>query len=165
MSYLIGITGKGGVGKTTLAALLTILSIRRGWRPVLAVDADPNTCLDAALGVIAKKTVGGIREEAREIAGKGMLSGISKQELLGLKIGEDIELRVAGFGDVEIIPVLAAPEKTLLPRDALQIRNIDLPFVKSSISLKWHNGKGWRRWEKWVPCLPTKSGILWPALA
>ncbi len=76
------------MGKTTVAALLTILSIRKGWRPVLAVDADPNTCLDAALGVIAEKTVGGIREEAREIAGKGILSGISKQELLGLKIGE-----------------------------------------------------------------------------
>ncbi len=88
MSYLIGITGKGGVGKTTVAALLTILSIRRGWRPILAVDADPNTCLDAALGVSAGKTVGSIREEAREIAGKGMASGISKQELLGLKIGE-----------------------------------------------------------------------------
>jgi CO dehydrogenase maturation factor len=88
MSYLIGITGKGGVGKTTIAALLTILSIRRGWRPVLAVDADPNTCLDAALGVFAEKSVGGIREEAREIAGKGLQGGISKQELLGLKIGE-----------------------------------------------------------------------------
>jgi CO dehydrogenase maturation factor len=88
MSCLIGITGKGGVGKTTVAALVTILAIRRGWRPVLAVDADPNTCLDAALGVTAEKTVGSIREEAREIAGKGILSGISKQELLALKIGE-----------------------------------------------------------------------------
>lgn len=88
MSCVIGITGKGGVGKTTVAALLTILSIRRGWRPVLAVDADPNMCLDAALGVAAEKNVGRIREEAREIAGKGLQSGISKQELLGLKIGE-----------------------------------------------------------------------------
>jgi CO dehydrogenase maturation factor len=88
VSYLIAITGKGGVGKTTIAALLAILSVRKGQRPVLAVDADPNTCLDAALGVVAEKTVGGIREEAREIAAKGMQSGISKQELLGLKIGE-----------------------------------------------------------------------------
>jgi CO dehydrogenase maturation factor len=88
MSYLIAITGKGGVGKTTVSALLTILSIRRGWRPVLAVDADPNTCLDAALGVMIGKTVGSIREEAREIAGKGIASGISKQDLLALKIGE-----------------------------------------------------------------------------
>jgi CO dehydrogenase maturation factor len=88
MSYLIAITGKGGVGKTTVAALLAILSIRRGWRPILAVDADPNTCLDAALGVVTEKTIGGIREETREIAGKGLLSGISKQELLALKIRE-----------------------------------------------------------------------------
>jgi CO dehydrogenase maturation factor len=88
MSYLIALTGKGGVGKTTMAALLTVLSVRRGLRPVLAVDADPNTCLDAALGVEAKNTVGSIREEAREIAGKIAMNGISKQEMLSLKIGE-----------------------------------------------------------------------------
>jgi CO dehydrogenase maturation factor len=88
MSYFIAVTGKGGVGKTTVAALLSILAIRRGCRPILAVDADPNTCLDSALGVITVKTIGGIREEAREIAGKGLLSGISKQELLALKIRE-----------------------------------------------------------------------------
>ncbi|MGD2089737.1 MAG: AAA family ATPase [Candidatus Aminicenantes bacterium] len=88
MSYLIAITGKGGVGKTTVAALLIDRLIKKGCRPVLAVDADPNTCLDAALGVTAEKTVGGVREEAREIAGKGMASGISKQQLLEMKIAE-----------------------------------------------------------------------------
>jgi CO dehydrogenase maturation factor len=88
MSYLIAITGKGGVGKTTIAALLIDRLIKRGCKPVLAVDADPNTCLDAALGVSVKQTVGGVREEAREIAGKGMAAGISKQELLEMKIAQ-----------------------------------------------------------------------------
>ena len=88
MSYLIAITGKGGVGKTTIAALLINRLIKKGCKPVLAVDADPNTCLDAALGVSVQKTVGGVREEAREIAGKGMASGISKQQLLEMKIAE-----------------------------------------------------------------------------
>ncbi|MGE5342549.1 MAG: AAA family ATPase [Candidatus Omnitrophota bacterium] len=88
MSYLIAITGKGGVGKTTTAALLIAGLIKRNRCPVLAVDADPNTCLDTTLGVNAEKTVGGIREETREIAGKGMLGGMAKQQLLELKIGE-----------------------------------------------------------------------------
>jgi CO dehydrogenase maturation factor len=88
MSYLIAVTGKGGVGKTTISALLIGSLIRRGCAPVLAVDADPNTCLDAALGVKAEKTVGSIREEAREISGKGMAGGIAKQHLLEMKIAE-----------------------------------------------------------------------------
>jgi CO dehydrogenase maturation factor len=88
MSYLIAITGKGGVGKTTVSALLIHRLIERNFKPVLAVDADPNTCLDALLGVTARQTVGGVREEAREIAGKGMAAGISKQELLEMKIAE-----------------------------------------------------------------------------
>jgi CO dehydrogenase maturation factor len=90
MGRLIAISGKGGVGKTTIAGLLVIRLIARGCKPVLAIDADPNTCLDAALGVHLMKTIGRVREEAREIAGKGMASGISKQELLTLKIAESI---------------------------------------------------------------------------
>ena len=90
MGRLIAISGKGGVGKTTIAGLLTIRLIARGCKPVLAIDADPNTCLDATLGVNIRKTVGGVREEAREIAGKGLSGGISKQEMLELKIAESI---------------------------------------------------------------------------
>ena len=46
----LAITGKGGVGKTTLAALLAYLYASEG-RTVLAIDADPNANLAAALGV------------------------------------------------------------------------------------------------------------------
>jgi CO dehydrogenase maturation factor len=89
-NYLIAITGKGGVGKTTLAAMLLRQLIARGKTPVLAVDADPNMCLNIALGVPVSQTVGGIREQAREIAGKGMSTGIAKQELLEMKIAESL---------------------------------------------------------------------------
>jgi CO dehydrogenase maturation factor len=45
----IAISGKGGVGKTTLAALLAQVYANAGQR-VLAVDADPSPCLALALG-------------------------------------------------------------------------------------------------------------------
>jgi CO dehydrogenase maturation factor len=90
MSFTIAITGKGGVGKTTIAGLLVSRLIASGRRPVLAVDADPNTCLDNVLGVAATQTIGKAREEARIIAGKGMGAGVSKQELLEIKIAESL---------------------------------------------------------------------------
>ena len=45
----LAITGKGGVGKTTLTALLAQAYADSG-RQVLAVDADPSPCLAGALG-------------------------------------------------------------------------------------------------------------------
>jgi len=45
----LAITGKGGVGKTTLSALLAQVYADQG-REVLAVDADPSPCLAGALG-------------------------------------------------------------------------------------------------------------------
>jgi len=45
----IAITGKGGVGKTTLAALLSQAFADQNYQ-VLAVDADPSPCLAGALG-------------------------------------------------------------------------------------------------------------------
>jgi CO dehydrogenase maturation factor len=49
----LAITGKGGVGKTTLAALLA-QSYADMNRQVLAVDADPSPCLAGALGFPAE---------------------------------------------------------------------------------------------------------------
>ncbi len=48
-SIKLAITGKGGVGKTTIAALLCRAFADRGYG-VLAVDADPDANLASALG-------------------------------------------------------------------------------------------------------------------
>ncbi len=49
----LAITGKGGVGKTTLTALFAQVYADAG-RQVLAVDADPSPCLAGALGFPAE---------------------------------------------------------------------------------------------------------------
>ena len=46
----LAITGKGGVGKTTLASTLARLYADEG-RPVLAADVDPDANLGLALGM------------------------------------------------------------------------------------------------------------------
>ncbi|MCX8031366.1 MAG: carbon monoxide dehydrogenase accessory protein CooC [Thermodesulfovibrionales bacterium] len=46
----IAITGKGGVGKTTLSAILSYLFAKEG-KKVIAVDADPDANLAQALGI------------------------------------------------------------------------------------------------------------------
>jgi CO dehydrogenase maturation factor len=50
----LAVSGKGGVGKSTLAAALALLMARRGWR-VLALDADPDANLAATLGIPEEK--------------------------------------------------------------------------------------------------------------
>jgi CO dehydrogenase maturation factor len=46
----LAVTGKGGVGKSTVAAALALTLARRGQR-VLALDADPDANLASALGI------------------------------------------------------------------------------------------------------------------
>lgn len=50
MGMKIAVTGKGGVGKSTLSAVFAHFAAREG-RRVLAIDADPDANLAAALGM------------------------------------------------------------------------------------------------------------------
>src|ERR1019366_5522524 len=81
---ILAMTGKGGVGKTTLSALTLGWLVEHGETPVLAVDADSNANLNEALGVPCNTSVGGIRESARKEV--QALKGVSKQEFLDLRV-------------------------------------------------------------------------------
>lgn len=63
MGHIIAIAGKGGTGKTTIAALLVRLIKEKKLGSCLAVDADPNTNLAEALGVEVKETISGILDK------------------------------------------------------------------------------------------------------
>ena len=68
MAHVIAVAGKGGVGKTTLCGLLIQYLCESGKGPVLAVDADANSNLNAVLGVEVEATLGDIREEIADYA-------------------------------------------------------------------------------------------------
>lgn len=63
MAKMIAVTGKGGVGKTTVAALVVKHLKENTPGPILALDADPDCNLAAMLGIEIESTIGDLREE------------------------------------------------------------------------------------------------------
>jgi CO dehydrogenase maturation factor len=87
----IAVAGKGGTGKTTIAALIIHYLTSKGKGSVLAIDADPSTNLNLALGVPLWDTVGDVREEtATAVGGSRALAGMSKWDYLDFRINESI---------------------------------------------------------------------------
>lgn len=60
MGYVIALAGKGGTGKTTIAALIVRIIKEKKLGSILAVDADPNSNLAESLGVGLNQTIGQI---------------------------------------------------------------------------------------------------------
>lgn len=81
----IAISGKGGTGKSTLAALIIRWLSEHLSQSILAVDADSNVNLNDLLGVQLKETVGSIREEMKAKV-NNLPGGMTKQQFLEYKI-------------------------------------------------------------------------------
>ncbi len=112
MTTTIALAGKGGVGKTSIAAMLIKYLVETQKSSVLAIDADPSSNLNMVLGLDLDWTVGDIREDLlSQVKGSlleggaamGVLpGGISKHDYLDYKIrstlseGDQVDLIAMG---------------------------------------------------------------------
>jgi CO dehydrogenase maturation factor len=92
LTTTIALAGKGGTGKTTIAALIIRYLVEERSGSILAIDADPSSNLNLVLGMEVEQTVGDIREEMLDLVrGGGALGGMSKQEYLDYEIQMALE--------------------------------------------------------------------------
>jgi CO dehydrogenase maturation factor len=108
LTTTIALAGKGGTGKTTIAALLIRYLMEERSGSILAIDADPASNLNFVLGMELYQTIGEIREDMLDqvqtsgaLAGS-MPGGMSKQEYLDYEVqmslveGEQVDLLAMG---------------------------------------------------------------------
>lgn len=87
MPKIFAVSGKGGTGKTSIAACLVRSLAESGRAPVLAVDADPNSSLADALELKCDSTLADIREV------KQPPQGMSKPDFVLMAIEKAISER------------------------------------------------------------------------
>ena len=92
MAFVIALAGKGGTGKTTIAGLTVRYIIEKKKRPVLAVDADSNNCLNEVLGVDVHATIGNLREESLQTirSGAERPGGMSTEQIFDYQVQQSI---------------------------------------------------------------------------
>lgn len=101
MGFTIALAGKGGTGKTTLAALTIRYLLNKGKKPILAVDADANENLGEALGIKVDTTIGEIIDETMHRI-DDLPGGMGKDAYIEYRLnaavaeGSDVDLLVMG---------------------------------------------------------------------
>lgn len=92
MTKVIAMAGKGGVGKTTISALLINYLLTKGQTPILAVDADANANLNELLGLEVGLTIGQVRKELKG----DMPPNVTRDQYMEMKVHQAL-VEATGF--------------------------------------------------------------------
>lgn len=143
MAKHIALAGKGGTGKTTIAALIIRCLTADKKKSVLAVDADPNATLDEALGIEITQTLSDIVEEIKEQKG---IDDSEREKYIQTKFSEDALIKGPGYDML----VMGAPRQSgcyCFPNAVLknsiiqQERNYDYMIIDNEAGLE-HISRG-----------------------
>jgi len=100
MTKHLAVAGKGGTGKTSFTALMIRYLIERKKGTILAVDADPNSNLNEALGLEVDTYISDILVDTKDP--KAIPSGMTKELFIEYKLNqalmetENVDLLVMG---------------------------------------------------------------------
>ena len=84
---VVAVSGKGGVGKTSLTALILRSLLDAGVKSILVVDANPDSNLPEVLGIEVERTVGDVTNELKKAIDRSELPPtMSKRDLLEFKV-------------------------------------------------------------------------------
>jgi CO dehydrogenase maturation factor len=89
MSKIIAVAGKGGTGKTTIAALVIRALKEKKEGSILAIDADPNNNLGQALGAGAVSTIVEIIDDISQNPDQ-IPPGVTKDRFINLRVQESL---------------------------------------------------------------------------
>ncbi len=90
MGTTLAVAGKGGVGKTSITALMIKALVDGGQIPLLAIDADSNSNLHEVLGLREPRSVGCVREDTRNM-GDEVPGGMTKDRFMEYQIQACLE--------------------------------------------------------------------------
>jgi len=158
----VAVSGKGGVGKTDLSALLIRCLSEAG--SVLAIDADADANLAQALGVTVHKTVGGVRESILNAPARSPIAGGK-----GMALKDELYTVIEEADDFDIV-VMGRPEGegcycpvNLIIRDVVDTlgRNYDFTVIDCEAGLEHLSRKTTRDVNFMIVVTePTANSIL-----
>lgn len=132
----IAITGKGGVGKTTLAALVCRRLAESGY-PVLAIDADPNPNLGLSLGIPPERL-----SQQRTLLGEGALIPAQPSQLRKF-------VHQYACLSPEHIPLLVVS----------QVQHADVGCLCNAYSAVYKLLEMLGYWQKWITIVDMSPGL------